>query len=79
MENLVEHKALINQIIGEYFNLEDENFHESIRIKNFTKETNDLLLGWDSIRTSDKVKQSIMEISPKTIMDTLMLSDEYRM
>jgi hypothetical protein len=77
-ENLVSHKALINQIIGEYFNLEDESFHETFRLKNLTQQTNDLIVGWDSIRSSEKVKQSIMEISPKTIMDTLLISDEYR-
>lgn len=62
LENLIEHKTIIEKLIGEKFEIEDRHYDEQSKRKYFEKEVHALIHDWDSIRYSDRVKTSIMEV-----------------
>ena len=64
MENLIQHKVAIEELVGEYYDLQDRHWSENAKRKYFEKEVNSILYQWDKIRYSDKVKADIESIDP---------------
>lgn len=78
MENLIQHKDVIEKLIGDYYDQEDRHYNENFKRKYFEKEVYDLMYDWDKIRISDKVKKNLMEVDTATIVDNLKFSDDYK-
>jgi len=55
-ENLIEHKTLIEKIIGEFYDIEDRHFTENYKRKYFEKEVYDTMWEWDKLRVSKHLK-----------------------
>eukprot|EP00347_Sterkiella_histriomuscorum_P015818 403355569 len=77
-QNLIDHKIMIQKLIGEYHKLEDEHYHQSMKQKYFDKDINQLLYDWDQIRISEQVKKAIDEVDPLLIVENLKFTDEYK-
>lgn len=78
LENLIEHKTMIEKMIGEYYNLEDKHFSENFKRRHFEKEVYEIIPNWDRMRCSDRVKRDLADIDTSTIEEQLKFTDEYK-
>jgi hypothetical protein len=64
LENLVSHKAVIEQLLGKYFDMQDLQSQDAFKKKYFDKEYERLLYDHERIRISPNINAKLERIDP---------------
>ena len=76
--NLMEHKILIQKLIGAVHAEEDRRTIVELEKKHFRDQVDQWIWQWDRIRPSRELRERIEQIDPNRIIDTHRTSDDFK-